>query len=39
VIVGDGLRARRTEPSRLPTGPLEDDEVDEAMRGGPPLAR
>jgi AcrR family transcriptional regulator len=39
VLVGDGLRARRTEPNRLPTGPLQDDQVDEAMRGGPPLAR
>jgi AcrR family transcriptional regulator len=39
VLVGDGLRARRTQPSRLPIGPLEDDQVDEAMRGGPPLAR
>lgn len=38
-LVGDGLRARRTEPNRLPTGPLQDDQVDEAMRGGPPLAR
>jgi AcrR family transcriptional regulator len=39
VLVGDGLRTRRTEPSRLPTAPLEDDQVDEAMRGGSPLAR
>jgi AcrR family transcriptional regulator len=39
VLVADGLRTRRTEPSRLPTAPLEDDQVDEAMRGGPPLAR
>jgi AcrR family transcriptional regulator len=39
VLVGDGLRARRTAPNPLPTGPLEDDQVDEAMRGGPPLAR
>lgn len=38
-LVGDGLRARRTEPTRLPTGPLGDDEVDQAMRGGPPFAR
>ena len=38
-LVGDGLRARRTQPSRLSTGPLDDDQVDEAMRGGPPLAR
>jgi AcrR family transcriptional regulator len=38
-LVGDGLRARRTQPNRLPTGPLDDDQVDEAMRGGPPLAR
>jgi AcrR family transcriptional regulator len=38
-LVGDGLRARRTEPNRLPTGPLEDDQVDQAMGGGPPLAR
>jgi AcrR family transcriptional regulator len=38
-LVGDGLRTRRTEPSRLPTGPLEDDQVDEAMGGGPPLTR
>jgi AcrR family transcriptional regulator len=36
-LVGDGLRARRTQPNRLPTGPLQDDQVDEAMRGGPPL--
>jgi AcrR family transcriptional regulator len=39
VLVEDGLRARRTEPNRLPIGPLEDDQVDEAMGGGPPLAR
>jgi AcrR family transcriptional regulator len=39
VLVGDGLRARRAQPNRLPTGPLEDDQVDEAMRGGSPLAR
>jgi AcrR family transcriptional regulator len=38
-LVEDGLRARRSGPSRLPTGPLEDDQVDEAMRGGSPLAR
>jgi AcrR family transcriptional regulator len=38
-LVGDGLRARRSRPSQLPTGPLEDDQVDEAMRGGPPFAR
>jgi AcrR family transcriptional regulator len=38
-LVGDGLRARRTEPTQLPIGPLEDDQVDEAMRGGSPLAR
>jgi AcrR family transcriptional regulator len=38
-LVGDGLRARRSEPNRLPAGPLEDDQVDEAMRGGSPLAR
>jgi AcrR family transcriptional regulator len=37
VLVADGLRARRSEPNPLPTGPLEDDQVDEAMRGGPPL--
>jgi AcrR family transcriptional regulator len=37
-LVEDGLRARRSEPGRLPTGPLDDDQVDEAMRGGPPLA-
>jgi AcrR family transcriptional regulator len=35
-LVEDGLRTRRTEPNRLPTGALEDDQVDEAMRGGPP---
>jgi AcrR family transcriptional regulator len=39
VLVGDGLRARRAEPSPLPTGPLRNEQVDEAMRGGPPLAR
>jgi AcrR family transcriptional regulator len=39
VLVEDGLRARRTQPNRLPTAPLADDQVDEAMRGGPPLAR
>jgi AcrR family transcriptional regulator len=39
VLVADGLKTRRTEPSRLPTGPLEDDQVDEAMRRPPPLAR
>jgi AcrR family transcriptional regulator len=38
-LVEDGLRARRAEPSRLPTGPLRDDQADAAMRGGPPLAR
>jgi AcrR family transcriptional regulator len=35
VLVGDGLRARRTEPNRLPIGPLGDDQVDEAMRRSP----
>jgi AcrR family transcriptional regulator len=38
-LVEDGLRTRRSEPTRLPTGPLEDDQADEAMRGGSPLAR
>jgi hypothetical protein len=38
-LVGDGLRTTRSEPSRLPTGPLEDDQVDEAMRGRPPFGR
>jgi AcrR family transcriptional regulator len=38
-LVGDGLRACRSEPNRLPAGALEDDQVNEAMRGGSPLAR
>jgi AcrR family transcriptional regulator len=38
-LVADSLQPRRTEPNPLPTGPLQDDQVDEAMRGGPPLAR
>jgi AcrR family transcriptional regulator len=36
VLVADGLRSRRTEPDELPTGALEDDQVDEAMSRRPP---
>jgi AcrR family transcriptional regulator len=38
-LVLDGVRASRTEPTRLATGPLEDDQADRAMRRRPPFSR